>query len=60
MEDEKIHFSFWKRIESSYGIYKPGEILEPESLLLNNRLFITARNSDNFPIDLTEYNLGDS
>jgi len=58
MEEEKVEFSFWKRIESSRSLYSTGEILEPESVILGNRIFITATTPQEDPIDLIEYNIG--
>lgn len=58
MEEEKVRFSFWKKINSSNGLLHAGEILEPESVLIGNHFFLTGKSISGQILELQEFELG--
>ena len=60
MEEEKVRFSFWKKIDNSNGLFHAGEILEPESILVGSRLFITGKSISGKILELLEFQLGNT
>ena len=58
MEEEKVRFSFWKKVDCSNGLLHAGEILDLESVLIGNRFFITGKSISGQIFELQEFQLG--
>lgn len=53
---EEVKFSFWKKIPLNPFLHT-GEILEPESVVVNNKFFITGKSISGQVLDLQEFQL---
>jgi len=53
----QVHFSFWRHLAGDAEVLAPGDLLDPESVLLNNKLYITGVSASGAVSDLLFYDL---
>ena len=53
----QVHFSFWRHLAGDAEVLAPGDLLDPESVLLNNKLYITGVSATGAVSDLLFYDL---